>query len=114
MEWATGKRTGKIFIDHNMNVRGKTCGSSIRPAGRRAPRLDALTGKGWKRPIRRTSPLIMCRALGKRATGGKMHSSQNRALQTLSAVMVDIIGTLMAAPRSIGSLTVSFGWSQFR
>lgn len=24
MEWATQKRTGKIFIDHNMNVRGKT------------------------------------------------------------------------------------------
>jgi bifunctional non-homologous end joining protein LigD len=23
MEWATVKRTGKIFIDYNMNVRGK-------------------------------------------------------------------------------------------
>src|SRR6266849_3922766 len=24
MEWAVEKRTGKIFIDYNMNVRGKT------------------------------------------------------------------------------------------
>ena len=39
MEWATSKRTGKIFIDHNMNVRGKTLTGAIRPAGRRAPRF---------------------------------------------------------------------------
>ncbi|HEY8172089.1 MAG TPA: non-homologous end-joining DNA ligase [Dehalococcoidia bacterium] len=34
MEWATVKRTGKIFFDHNQNSRGKTLASqySLRPA----------------------------------------------------------------------------------
>jgi bifunctional non-homologous end joining protein LigD len=33
MEWATEKRTGKIFIDHNMNVRGKTLNVAYSPRG---------------------------------------------------------------------------------
>jgi bifunctional non-homologous end joining protein LigD len=33
MEWATGKRTGRIFIDHNMNVRGKTLRVAYSPCG---------------------------------------------------------------------------------
>jgi bifunctional non-homologous end joining protein LigD len=33
MEWATQKRTGKIFIDHNMNVRGKTLNVAYSPRG---------------------------------------------------------------------------------
>jgi bifunctional non-homologous end joining protein LigD len=33
MEWATGKRTGKIFIDYNMNVRGKTLNVAYSPRG---------------------------------------------------------------------------------
>ena len=33
MEWATIKRTGKIFIDHNMNVRGKTLNVAYSPRG---------------------------------------------------------------------------------
>jgi bifunctional non-homologous end joining protein LigD len=33
MEWATEKRTGKIFFDHNMNVRGKTLNSAYSPRG---------------------------------------------------------------------------------
>ena len=33
MEWATQKRTGKIFIDHNMNVRGKTLRVAYSPRG---------------------------------------------------------------------------------
>jgi bifunctional non-homologous end joining protein LigD len=33
MEWATQKRTGKIFIDYNMNVRGKTLNSAYSPRG---------------------------------------------------------------------------------
>jgi bifunctional non-homologous end joining protein LigD len=34
MEWATQKRTGKIFFDHNQNTRGKTLASqySLRPS----------------------------------------------------------------------------------
>jgi bifunctional non-homologous end joining protein LigD len=33
MDWATEKRTGKIFIDHNMNVRGKTLNVAYSPRG---------------------------------------------------------------------------------
>jgi bifunctional non-homologous end joining protein LigD len=33
MEWAVVKRTGKIFIDYNMNVRGKTLNSAYSPRG---------------------------------------------------------------------------------
>lgn len=33
MEWATQKRTGKIFIDYNMNVRGKTLNVAYSPQG---------------------------------------------------------------------------------
>lgn len=33
MEWATQKRTGKIFIDYNMNVRGKTLNVAYSPRG---------------------------------------------------------------------------------
>jgi bifunctional non-homologous end joining protein LigD len=33
MEWSVEKRTGKIFIDHNMNVRGKTLNVAYSPRG---------------------------------------------------------------------------------
>src|SRR5688572_7014992 len=33
MEWAVVKRTGKIFIDYNMNVRGKTLNVAYSPGG---------------------------------------------------------------------------------
>ena len=33
MEWAVEKRTGKIFIDYNMNVRGKTLNVAYSPRG---------------------------------------------------------------------------------
>ncbi|MGH6609802.1 MAG: non-homologous end-joining DNA ligase, partial [Burkholderiaceae bacterium] len=33
MEWSVPKRTGKIFIDHNMNVRGKTLNVAYSPRG---------------------------------------------------------------------------------
>jgi bifunctional non-homologous end joining protein LigD len=33
MEWSVGKRTGKIFIDYNMNVRGKTLAAAYSPRG---------------------------------------------------------------------------------
>jgi bifunctional non-homologous end joining protein LigD len=33
MEWATARRTGKVFIDHNMNVRGKTLNVAYSPRG---------------------------------------------------------------------------------
>jgi len=33
MEWSVPKRTGKIFIDYNMNVRGKTLNVAYSPRG---------------------------------------------------------------------------------
>jgi bifunctional non-homologous end joining protein LigD len=33
MEWAVNRRTGKIFIDYNMNVRGKTLNVAYSPRG---------------------------------------------------------------------------------
>jgi bifunctional non-homologous end joining protein LigD len=33
LEWAVSKRTGKIFIDYNMNVRGKTLNVAYSPRG---------------------------------------------------------------------------------
>ena len=33
MEWATGKRTGKVFMDWSMNVRGKTLNAAYSPRG---------------------------------------------------------------------------------
>jgi len=33
MDWAIEKRTGKIFIDYNMNVRGKTLNVAYSPRG---------------------------------------------------------------------------------
>ncbi|MGH7107303.1 MAG: non-homologous end-joining DNA ligase, partial [Acetobacteraceae bacterium] len=33
LEWSTVKRTGKIFIDYNMNVRGKTLAAAYSPRG---------------------------------------------------------------------------------
>jgi bifunctional non-homologous end joining protein LigD len=33
MEWSVPKRTGKIFIDYNMNVRGKTLNAAYSPRG---------------------------------------------------------------------------------
>jgi bifunctional non-homologous end joining protein LigD len=31
MEWSVTKRTGKIFLDHNMNALGKTLGAAYSP-----------------------------------------------------------------------------------
>ena len=33
LEWSVGRRTGKIFIDYNMNVRGKTLAAAYSPRG---------------------------------------------------------------------------------
>ena len=33
LEWSVPKRTGKIFMDYNMNVRGKTLNSAYSPRG---------------------------------------------------------------------------------
>jgi len=43
MDWAVEKRTGKIFIDYNMNVRGKTLNVRIHHAVLRSPGVDAVS-----------------------------------------------------------------------
>ena len=45
MEWTVGKRTGRIFLDHNQNVRGKNMASvySLRPL----PRAPVSTPLRW-------------------------------------------------------------------
>ena len=45
MEWTVSKRTGKIFLDHNQNVRGKNMASiySLRPA----PGAPVSTPVAW-------------------------------------------------------------------
>ena len=42
MEWTVSKRDGKIFLDHNQNVRGKNMASVYSPAALAGgARLDA-------------------------------------------------------------------------
>jgi bifunctional non-homologous end joining protein LigD len=45
VEWSVGKRTGKIFIDYNMNVRGKTLNSAYSPRG--LPGAPISMPLGW-------------------------------------------------------------------
>src|ERR1043165_1835697 len=46
MEWSTVKRTGKIFMDYNMNVRGKTLNVAYSPRG--APGAPVSMPLDWK------------------------------------------------------------------
>jgi bifunctional non-homologous end joining protein LigD len=45
MEWKVEKRTGRIFMDHNMNVRGKTLNSAYSPRG--APGAPVSMPLAW-------------------------------------------------------------------
>jgi bifunctional non-homologous end joining protein LigD len=50
VEWSVPKRTGKIFMDYNMNVRGKTLNSAYSPRGAPgAPVSMPLTWEGLAR-----------------------------------------------------------------
>jgi bifunctional non-homologous end joining protein LigD len=46
MEWSVPKRTGKIFMDHNMNVRGKTLNVAYSP--RAAPGAPVSMPLAWE------------------------------------------------------------------
>ena len=58
MEWSVPKRTGKIFMDYNMNVRGKTLNVAYSPRGRRRrTRFDAVDlGRAGRRASTRLPP----------------------------------------------------------
>src|SRR5678816_4461530 len=46
MEWSVPKRTGKIFMDYNMNVRGKTLNVAYSPRG--APGAPVSMPLSWE------------------------------------------------------------------
>ena len=74
MEWAIEKRTGKIFIDYNMNVRGKTLNVAYSPRGvAGAPGLHAadLGGAGSRRTDRLHASTMCLTRLEK--TGDRWH-----------------------------------------
>ena len=118
MEWATVKRTGKIFIDYNMNVRGKTLNVAFSPRGvADAPVSMPLSWEELEaaEPGDFTIGNVMQRL---DRTGDRWHDvvAQNKALPALSASVgsksparLEARQHYMAAPRSIGSLTISFG-----
>jgi len=45
LEWSVPKRTGKIFMDYNMNVRGKTLNVAYSPRGE--PGAPVSMPLGW-------------------------------------------------------------------
>lgn len=53
LEWAVGKRPGKIFIDYNMNVRGKTLAAAYSPRG--SPAAPVSMPLSWEE-LERASP----------------------------------------------------------
>jgi bifunctional non-homologous end joining protein LigD len=54
MEWGVPKRSGKIFIDHNMNVRGKTLNVAYSPRG--VPGAPVSMPLTWEE-LEKTHPL---------------------------------------------------------
>ncbi|MGH8527543.1 MAG: DNA ligase D, partial [Gammaproteobacteria bacterium] len=46
LEWSVPKRTGKIFMDYNMNVRGKTLNVAYSPRGE--PGAPVSMPLGWE------------------------------------------------------------------
>ena len=89
MEWATEKRTGKIFIDHNMNVRGKTLNVAYSPRGVAGAPVSMpldLGGARSRRTARFTGSEMCWSAWKNSATGGMMYSRRNRVLRRLSEV----------------------------
>jgi bifunctional non-homologous end joining protein LigD len=54
VEWSVEKRTGKIFIDYNMNVRGKTLNAAYSPRG--LPGAPISMPLGWEE-LARAHPL---------------------------------------------------------
>jgi bifunctional non-homologous end joining protein LigD len=46
VEWSVPKRTGKIFMDYNMNVRGKTLNVAYSPRG--APGAPVSMPLSWE------------------------------------------------------------------
>ena len=84
LEWSVPKRTGKIFMDYNMNVRGKTLNVAYSPRG--APGAPVSMPLTWeelaRRPPARFPHHQRRRAPARRpATAGTMRSSRKQSLE---------------------------------
>ena len=124
MEWSVPKRTGKIFMDYNMNVRGKTLNVAYSPRG--APGAPVSMPLTWEE-LAKAHPLDF-RITNAVAAPGKdrrplaaMRSSRKQSLETgararqgLSKSHYDLLQRIQtggAAWLHVRSrrLTVSFG-----
>ena len=81
MEWSIAKRTGKIFMDYNMNVRGKTLNVAYSPRG--VPGAPVSMPLTWEE-LAGAHPLDFTitnapAAWRRRATGGRTPSRESRA-----------------------------------
>ena len=83
LEWSVPKRTGKIFMDYNMNVRGKTLNVAYSPRGAPgAPVSLPLSGRARACP----PPPFGSRTRGRLAdtgTNGRTWSDASRASSSL-------------------------------
>ena len=91
MEWAVVKRTGKIFMDYNMNVRGKTLNVAYSPRG--VPGAPVSMPLTWEE-LEAAEPMhfTMRNALSRlEKTGDRWHDvfRRNRALRSHSEVRVE-------------------------
>ncbi|HVL56035.1 MAG TPA: non-homologous end-joining DNA ligase [Burkholderiaceae bacterium] len=86
MEWSVPKRTGKIFMDHNMNVRGKTLNVAYSPRG--AAGAPVSMPLAWDE-LRNAHPLDfrLSNAVGRlSATGDRWRDALTRK-QSLHAIL---------------------------
>ncbi len=88
MEWAIEKRTGKIFIDYNMNVRGKTLNVAYSPRG--VPGAPVSMPLTWDELSRRAPARFPTHQRGaaagtRPATGGMMHLRRKQSLTKASS-----------------------------
>ena len=114
MEWSVPKRTGKIFMDYNMNVRGKTLNVAYSPRG--VPGAPVSMPLTWEE-LASAHPLDfrIPNASERLAANGRslerrpdpQTEPRKRALQ--SARGLTTLKEVSMAARSIASLTVSFG-----
>ena len=117
MEWSVPKRTGKIFMDYNMNVRGKTLNVAYSPRGASgAPISMPLT---WDE-LAGAHPLdFRITNVGERLAKGDRWRDALKAKQSLERAVKELTPHAVAerqttreegmAARSIGSLTIAFG-----
>ncbi len=75
LEWSVPKRTGKIFIDYNMNVRGKTLAAAYSPRG--SPGAPVSMPLSWEElePAQATDFTVTNAAARLEKTGDRWHDA---------------------------------------